>query len=304
MMKTERIGSRGVMLTLEESESPIGDFTAYLIVGEHNIFLCDTHLGPESMDLVKNYLQENKLDKPLVVFLSHSDWDHIWGACAFPDSLIIAHEKCAARITTHGGLDLQRYAQHQRGRVQLVNPRLTFDSRMAFPGDGVEFIYAPGHTADSAICYDRREKIAYVGDLVERPEPVVGSHDLETYIETLENLRGLAAKTIITSHSGRVDEKDIEANIQHIRKFQDIALSEPAGEGPDSDETMIRKIYTLLMYEDAIEQTTGETFDNLSFQRELWKSLDMDYLSRKSVLLRNVGYEELKLALESYMAGL
>lgn len=304
-MKSEKIRSRGVALTFEGDECPLGGFTVYLVIGEHNIYLCDTHLGPESMELIKEYLRDKGLtDKPLVIFLSHADWDHIWGVCAFDKPLVVAHEKCAKRIYARGYLEMERYAHFMKGDIRLVYPGLTFDNRLSFREDGVEFIYAPGHTVDSAICYDSRDKVAYVGDLVEKPQPSVSSHDIETYIETLERLKALDAKVLVSSHSGLVDEKDIEENIQFILRFQDIALSEPAEDDTGSSEDMIRKIYTLLMYEDAIEQTAGDSFDYLDFQREFWTSLDMDYRNSLSALLKNIRHEELKLALESYMTGL
>jgi len=301
-MKIEKIGSRGTMFTFAEQESALGEYTVYLINGNHRLYLCDTHLGPKSMDPIKEYLRSQGLDKPLVIFLSHSDWDHVWGVCAFDKPLVAAHEICARNIIERGPLELQRYASYQNGEIRLVPPNLTFDSRMFFADDGVEFIYAPGHTVDSAICYDHRDSVLYAGDLVEKPLPAIGWHDLENYIDTLEFLAETPAKVVITSHSGIVTREDIEDNLDYIRECQELVQKEPDEDDDDAD--YLRKLYTLLLYEDAIAQTLGGDFDYLSFQRLLWQSLDMDYLSSESALLRNVDYEDLKLALESYMAGL
>jgi glyoxylase-like metal-dependent hydrolase (beta-lactamase superfamily II) len=301
-MKIEKIGSRGTMFTFEGQESALGEYTIYLINGNNRLYLCDTHLGPKSMDPIKEYLRSQGLDKPLVIFLSHSDWDHVWGVCAFDNPLVAAHEICARNIIERGPLELQRYSSYQNGEIRLVPPNLTFDSRMFFADDGVEFIYSPGHTVDSAICYDHRDLVLYAGDLVEKPLPAIGWHDLENYIDTLEFLAETPAQVVITSHSGIVTREDIEDNLDYIRECQEIVEKEPDGDDDDAD--YLRKLYTLLLYEDAIAQTLGGDFDYLSLQRQLWHSLDMDYLSSESALLRNVDYEELKLALESYMAGL
>ena len=303
-MKIEKIGSRGVLFTMEANDSAFAeDYYIYLINGEKDLYLCDTHVGPKSMEPIQQYLAANGLDtKPLVIFHSHSDWDHIWGACAFPGATVVAQHRSLQRLYDRGYLELQRYAKFQNGEVRLVPPAITFDSRMLFCEDGVEFISAPGHTDDSAICYDRKDSVLYLGDLVERPRPVIQAHDLETYIETLEEIKGIAAQIMLTSHSGWVSKEDIEDNIAYIQQFQDIALG--SSEGDSEVGEMIRKCYTLLMYEDAIAQTVGNEFDYLTFQKELWHSLELDYLSSASALLRNVEYEELKLALESYMAGL
>ena len=306
-MKIDNIGSRGVLFTFEASESPIGNCSVYMINGEKNIYLCDTHLGPESMKPVKEYLSNNGLDhKPLVIFFSHSDWDHIWGACAFEGATVVAHEKCPQRIFDRGNLDLEKNSAAQNGAVKLVYPNLTFDSRLSFREDGVEFFYAPGHTIDSAVCYDRKDSVLFVGDLVERPRPVICHHDLETYIETLDLLRTIAAEVMVSSHSKVVTDADIEENIQYLQHFHEIALSTSANEDEnyeDNDE-MIRKLYLLLMYEDAIQQSVGESFDYQGFQKEFWGSLDMDYLNSTSALLRSIGFDDLKLALESHMVEL
>jgi hypothetical protein len=58
------------------------------------------------------------------------------------------------------------------------------------------------------------------------------------------------------------------------------------------------------MYEDAILQTAGDSLDYLTFQREFWRSLDLDYLNPESVLLQSLSAEDLKLALESYLIEL
>ena len=63
-MKTERIGSRGVLFTLEEHESAFAsDYCVYLIEGENTVYLCDTHVGPRSMEPSGDYMRENGLDK-------------------------------------------------------------------------------------------------------------------------------------------------------------------------------------------------------------------------------------------------
>ena len=202
-----------------------------------------------------------------------------------------------------GPLELQRYASFQNGEVSLINPHLTFDSSILFADDGVEFIYAPGHTEDSAICYDHRDAVLYAGDMVERPQPCIGWHDLEKYIDTLEYMREQPIQVIVSSHSGIVSPKDIEDNLDYLRQCQEIVEGSTAVDA-EKDRDYLRKLYTLLLYEDAIAHTAGDDFDYASFQRQLWQSLDMDYLTSISSLLNNVEHEELKLALESIMAGL
>lgn len=300
-MIIKEIGSRGVLFTFEQDDSPMPGDSVYLIRGEHRNYLCDTHLGSASMEYIQQYLRDNDLDdKDLVIFLSHSDWDHIWGAAAFRGAMIVAHEKCRKRIAERGAFELSRYGNFQQGEAILTLPGLTFDNRLEFQDDQVQFLFAPGHTPDCAVCIDRKDGIIYVGDLVETPEPSVAHHDVETYIETLETLKNLPGHTYVSSHSGLVTQEDINANIQALRDFFEEATSDPA----DGEKGLNHKYYLYLMYEEAIAQTMGDRFDYTAFQNDLWGSLELDPLELRSKLLKSVGFDALEDALQSYMADL
>ncbi len=72
------VGNRGVIFQYKDQN------LVYLIKGTKRLYLCDTHLGPKSMEAVKGYLQDNNLtNRELIIFNSHSDYDHNWGNCAY-----------------------------------------------------------------------------------------------------------------------------------------------------------------------------------------------------------------------------
>lgn len=218
-MVIEKIGKRGVLFTFQEGDSAFSqDTCVYLIDSGDKLFLCDTHVGPKSMETVKAYINEQGLgSKEIIVFNSHGDWDHIWGNCAFPNSIIIAHESCRKRLMESGEKDLEKFKdKFHDGSFGLKLPNLTFDSRLSFEDYGIEFIYAPGHTVDSAICYDKKDSVLFVGDLVEYPEPYLQYEDLETYIKSLEYIKSIKAETFISGHSGVVYEDLINENISFI----------------------------------------------------------------------------------------
>ena len=220
-MKINKIGSRGTLFTFEEGDSAFSqDTSVYLINARDKLFLCDTHVGPKSMDVVKKYINTHGLgDKEIIVFNSHGDWDHIWGNCAFPNATIIAHESCRMRMETRGESDLEKYkGKFHDGTFKLKLPNLTFDSRLKFEEYDIEFIYAPGHTEDSAICYDKKDSVLFVGDLVEHPHPYLSYDDLGAYIKTLEYIKSLGVQITLSGHSGKADEKLINENISFIKK--------------------------------------------------------------------------------------
>ena len=192
------------------------DISVMIIIGARYSVLCDTHLGPESIGEIHNFLAS--IDHPgnLFIFNSHSDWDHIWGNCACPDSIIATHTTCRGRMKERGAFDLSRQKAQIRGPVQILLPNLTFDSRLCLEDDDIEFRYAPGHTIDSSVCFDRRDHIIYVGDLVEDPIPYIDYDRIDVYINTLESLASSTTQIFVSAHSGIITRDIIRSNIAYL----------------------------------------------------------------------------------------
>ena len=209
-MIVQQIGKRGFMLVFDD------EISLYMIHCSQFNLLCDTHLGPESMDEIFAFLVDQSWSDRIVIFNSHSDWDHIWGNCAFPDSLIIGHEFCRNRMLERGTFDIRQNSSLRRGKVVITPPNLTFSDRLTFADEGIEFLYAPGHTIDSALCYDHLDQVLYIGDLVENPIPYLDAKDLDTYLTTLMGLMTHPAQILISAHSGLVNRDLIEQNMKYI----------------------------------------------------------------------------------------
>ena len=216
-MKIEQVEKRGVVFTFEE---PI-TANVYVIIGNEFVFILDTFCGPASMERVKQFLKEDgQDDKRVVVFNSHADWDHIWGNCTFKSSIIIAHEKGRERIRKEGEETLARLAHYKTGEVVLVPANLSFEKRIVFEGEGVEFYYTPGHTMDSASCYDSKDKILFVGDNIETPIPYVNNLEFETYVATLDEYLKRDSTAIITGHDAvQRNDKLIRENREYLAHF-------------------------------------------------------------------------------------
>ncbi|QJW46513.1 MBL fold metallo-hydrolase [bacterium BFN5] len=210
--EVRQVGSRGSLITFED------DISVYLIQTEREWFLCDTHLGPLSMDAVKAHIsQHSTTQQATILFNSHSDWDHIWGNCAFENALIIGHKLCRERMQQIGPFELDKLAEYHQGPIRLVLPNLTFSERIGFEDAALEFIHTPGHTVDSAVCFDKKDEVLFVGDLVEEPIPYLDFIDLEVYIKTLEFINSFPAKVKISAHSGIVDHGLIQRNIEYVK---------------------------------------------------------------------------------------
>jgi cyclase len=217
-MRVEQITDRGRLLTFED------DISLYLITGTHVHLLCDTHLGSDSMDQVRKILSTDPIKRDLIIFNSHSDWDHIWGNGVFAEHIIIGHELCRKRMYERGVFDLTQNVAEQRGNVVITLPNLTFSDRLTFEDEEISFSHAPGHTVDSSVCYDIHDQVLYLGDLVEDPIPYLDAYDLDQYITTLTMLLDHPARILVSAHSGLVTRDLVRENIKYIQAIRDGTL--------------------------------------------------------------------------------
>lgn len=284
--EVNKVGNRGVIFTFDD------DITVYLIHADKGWFLCDTHLGPQSMESIKEYIGMHSNEKEIIVFNSHSDWDHIWGNCAFKGGIIIGHETCRNRMADIGPFDLARLTEYHRGVIKLVLPNVTFSDRMIFEEDEIEFIYAPGHTIDSSLCFDRKDSALFVGDLVEDPIPYLDFDDLETYRKTLDFIKEFPARIKISSHSGIVDNELIDRNIIYIKNiFEGNPIDPIVYEKCPQVHNFNMNNRLFLRYEKIVREKLREKFDYTLFRNNFGN-------------LEKTSYADLQEALECYLVNL
>lgn len=222
-MKIKKVGQRGVLFTFFElNESSYDCVTnVYVINGNSYFFICDTYLGPYYMKKVKEYLETNYGKKEYIVFNSHSHWDHIWGNSEFKDSIILSTEKCRSFIIEDGEEELNTHAdQFAKEDIEIVLPNLTFEKRIIFEDEGIEFFYSPGHSEDSGSCYDFIDNVLFVGDNVDDPIPsYLCWTELDKYIETLREYLQVNADIIVQSHGDVLDNYVIKGNIDYLTRL-------------------------------------------------------------------------------------
>ena len=217
-MKNQKVGTRGVLFTFEEPYRT----NVFVIDGEKRVFVCDTFLGSETAEKIKQYLAEKNLGtKPVVVFNSHGDYDHYWGNGSFRSSIILGHELCRKRIEKEAEQALKDFQSHKQGNVEIVPPNVTFNERVFFAEEGVEFYFTPGHTEDSCSCFDHIDKTLFVGDNVESPIPHINELNVTAYVSTLEEYLKRKAKTIVAGHDEiMLDDSLIRSNMDYLRRFE------------------------------------------------------------------------------------
>ena len=224
-MKVEKIGSRGLLFSFKDPYLT----NVYVIIGKEQVFILDTSLGSEPMRFVKETLEKQDYeDRPIVIFNSHGDYYHYWGNAVFDDALIIGHLYCRSRILEEGKGALRKYNDHKRGDVVIKAPSLTFYKRLEFPDEGISFFHTPGHTIDSASCFDDIDKVLFVGDNVESPIPYVYNTNVGQFTKTLMSYRGIEWKVMLASHDSPIhDQILLERNIEYISNLQNWTVDLP-----------------------------------------------------------------------------
>lgn len=301
-MIIKEIGSRGTIFTFDDETS------VYLVNSDKRLFLCDTHLGPISMEVIKQYIMDhNWTSKELIVFNTHSDWDHIWGNCAFENALIIGHETCRQRMLERGQYDLEIIPEeYHMGKVQIKLPNLTFTDKIIFDDDGVEMIYSPGHTICSSIFYDKTDSVLFTGDLVENPMPFTLYEDLEKFADSLSLIKDINANILVSAHSSIVDIKQVDKNLVYIKN---IIANIPQSFDDEGDQMMHEnnlKRVMMLKYEKRAKEKLGNNFKLKSFKRDFWSTLNVkkEDLNPEGLHIRNTAYNDLEKALSQYIETL
>lgn len=198
-MKITNVGSRCVVFSFEDIEDS-SPTNILVILGIRHVFLCDTYLGPDVMAQVHDEVYRNYSKESWIVFNSHSDWDHHWGNCFFKNSPILANEFTRKAIEVNGARELAENNRYASGNVEIFLPNEIFSDVLRFPNEEIEFFYSPGHTPDSASCYDALDKVLFTGDNVEAPIPSLTSSDINTYIHTLDAYLAREINHVIVGH--------------------------------------------------------------------------------------------------------
>ena len=218
-MKVKKIGSRGILFNLPSQPYSV---QIYCIDTPKYLFIIDSGVVLENQMVdVKQYLEENNLlAKPVIIFNTHCHLDHIAGNGVIDSVLIIGH-----RLSLQGFQDtvdlLNKYDDYKEAAKNIVFPNLVFEDRLIFEDEGIEFFHTPGHTEDSASCYDRVDKVLLIGDSLVSPLPSINWYELDIFIETLESYKKIDFSKIVLGHEIVLeDTKFIDESIEYIKRFK------------------------------------------------------------------------------------
>ena len=222
-MEIKKIGSRGILFNLPSQPFSV---QIYCIDAPNYLFIIDSGVVLENqMKEVKKYLEENRLlTKPIILIHSHHHLDHIGGSHLIDSIAIIGHSRSSERLQQTIEL-LEQYDTYRAEIRNLRPPTLTFENKLEFVEDGLELFYSPGHTEDSISCYDKIDKVLFVGDTLVHPLPSINWYELDVFIETLEKYKKIDFDKLVLGHEKVFqDIKFIDVSIEYLKKFKNLEV--------------------------------------------------------------------------------
>ncbi|MFW9969412.1 MAG: MBL fold metallo-hydrolase [Candidatus Odinarchaeota archaeon] len=228
-MLVQNIGNRGLLFIFPDfltSERVLMTIQIYVINAKKHLFICDTGIKRDQMLMLKEDIKEKNLDKkPIIIFNTHSHLDHIGGNGVINTAEIVSHITCRENMIK-SIKEMKRKDKNKLDNKSIAYPSIVFQEKLIFSEDNVEFFYSPGHSEDSASCYDKVDKVLYIGDNLVDPFPVITWHRLDKYLKTLENLCKIETNAIILGHNRILkDISFIRETMDYIEKFRDFEIN-------------------------------------------------------------------------------
>lgn len=182
---------------------------SHLIYTQRFTVVYDTLLGPLSGQWLADRVRDRAPDRPVLVVISHSDWDHCWGTSAF-DAPVLGLDLCAQRIGGEPGRAelASKCKEHPSyGAVKLIVPNVRLQGEATLEGGDLtlQLLHTPGHKPDHLAIYIPEIGALLPGDAVETPFALLdGStplQDLEDMQKTLERFLSLDIRWLLANHA-------------------------------------------------------------------------------------------------------
>jgi hydroxyacylglutathione hydrolase len=187
------------------------------------VLLIDPTWLPSEIDAIKSFIQERYPNKALWIFITHFDYDHVWGVPAFRDAHIIAPSlvgmedlgvKCLQQWQKW---DEDHYIKRAYPPILPIHEFFLFNNPTLLWGDNIlSFYHSPGHTADSYCCIIEPEGILIAGDyLCDVEIPWIGT-SIKEYKQSLLQFKDIVNQHKITlcipGHGSAIEGKDAILN--------------------------------------------------------------------------------------------
>ena len=230
-MRRERVAESIYVFT----SSRYIEVTAGVIVTPEGCVVVDTMPFPSESRQVKAFGQKASRAGIKYVVNTHYHADHTYGNCFFDDVPLIAHKETRRLLQKVGDTALKQAREEtpELEEVEIRVPTITYRTRadIRIGGLTVAMYHAPGNSPDGSMIYIAEEKVLFAGDAM-MPVPYVVSGDIDSLLETLDQMRELSVETLIQGHGnvllrGEIAEAidNADTYLRTLRQFVENAIA-------------------------------------------------------------------------------
>jgi len=202
--------------------SRIYQYNAGLVSSEGHAWLIDPGVTPEETRTIQRFCADHSMSVEVVV-LTHFHYDHILGANAFDEAVVVTHglfESEFAAMRRVSEEKIKRMAGEEEMQIPdwslEIHPDWTINRQQTFlVGDmEVNLIPLPGHTKDQIGLYIPSEKVLWAADMLSDQEIPFMSDSPARYQKSLENIARLELDSIVPGHGNpTVSQLDARARV-------------------------------------------------------------------------------------------
>ncbi|MBB5150266.1 MBL fold metallo-hydrolase [Ureibacillus thermosphaericus] len=211
-------------------ESQLYKTTSTVIQTEDCMIVVDPCLLPYEVDEIREHVVSIKGNRPVYLIITHSDWDHIVGAGAFPEAIVIASEAFQLKnpneiLEQVKAFDDEYYIDR---KTPLVYPSVDIlvksdGEQLKIGNTTLTFYEAKGHTDDGIFVIVEPLGIWIAGDYLSDIEfPFIYSSSTD-YMKTLEKTEAILSNhriNVLVPGHGHVARSTEEIQIRKHDSFQ------------------------------------------------------------------------------------
>lgn len=207
-------------------ESALYRTTTTVIIGADHLLLVDPNWLPTEIDFIKNTVAHYENGRACYLAFTHSDYDHIIGAGAFPKYSTIASRDFVDSPTKEKTISLihdfdDKHYVNRDYPITYPNIDLAIERyprEIKLGSDNYTIYKAHGHNHDGIIIYNQEKQILIVGDYLSNIEFPFIYYSYRSYLETLKRLENLilsqTINCLIVGHGDHsYDQEEMERRL-------------------------------------------------------------------------------------------